>query len=107
LYLQLARDPAEFSSTAFDISTRPRTAASVAWVDSGIGAAWQNSPDLSVPLQELVDAYQVESIALLLIPNTDYNALLSSYTYAADPAKAPKLVIEYKQPAKWNFFTWA
>lgn len=55
IYCEDADDAATFTTSSSNISGRPLTTANVAWQDTDIGGTWQNSIDISAPIQEVVN----------------------------------------------------
>lgn len=72
-----------------DVTTLPRTAASVSWFSNQIGSGqWIESPDISTVLQEIVDrAGWVENNALTLViiadTGSNYDAYFNSFDHAS------------------------
>lgn len=64
-YFEKVAAPADFTATA-DVHNRSKTAASVAHDQVGVGADEWISDDLSVPLQEVVDALDITGGIMLL-----------------------------------------
>jgi hypothetical protein len=108
IYLQPVAAPGIFRGTAggapdFDVSGRARTAASVAWVAlGGLGAdSFKLSTSLIAPLQEVVDAFTVTIIVLLMIPNNaPANPAFDDLSWdSANGARTPaKLQIDFTPP---------
>ena len=92
---QAADNPATFPTTAYDITNRPRTAASVGWSP----AAWTtgndyNTPDLSAIVQELVDrgGWTSGNSMVFIVTGTGSRASESWDDPGSNPAQ---LTIEY------------
>ncbi|WP_158544439.1 PKD domain-containing protein [Blastococcus sp. TBT05-19] len=96
---QAADSATSFSTTAFDVSSRPRTSATVDWSP----APWptlkergvnQRTPDLAAVLQEIVDRPGwAEGNALALLVTGSGTRTAESFEGGA--AKAPVLVLRY------------
>jgi len=95
IHFEKAASPAQFSSTAFDVTDRTRTAASVSWVVNSLGTGWKNSPSLVTPMQELVDAHRPTAIVLIFRPNTNIGKQCVSYSYEEDSTWGAKLYIAW------------
>lgn len=63
---ELAATTQNFTDNA-DVIDRVRTAASVAWVDADLPAAFANAPDVATVVQEIVDQASWDETALTLI----------------------------------------
>lgn len=92
-------DPADFTTTNSDISDRTLTTATVAWVASGIGTgSYQDSPDISAIIEEIVDdpAWATgDDIGIFLTDNGEGGSLFAhSFNYSGG-AYPPRLVIEW------------
>lgn len=96
-----ADSSATYSSTAFDISSRPLTAASTTWAPTGwstvgeAGAA-QRTPDLSGIVQEIVERpgwEQGRALSLVITGTGERTA----ESYDGDPTAAPLLHVEFRQ----------
>ena len=94
-------DPADFTETAYALSSRTKTAAGVSWVATDFGTGVKSSPDISAVLNEIVGAEgwaEGDDLALFLIYSDAGGAFLfSAYEYATYPP--PQLVVE------WAFVT--
>jgi hypothetical protein len=71
IYFEKSASPAVFTAAAGDITSRSRTTAYTSWVQNSIGSGWNSSPSLVTALQELIDAYDVDAIVVILKPNSD------------------------------------
>jgi hypothetical protein len=97
-YGQATSSAAAFSSTSYNLSTRSRTTASVAWnpIPSWSNNVTYTSPDISAVIQEIVDRSDWSSgnnlVVLCNNPNTGQR---SAETYDGDPSTSPLLYIEY------------
>jgi len=98
MHFQMAASTVTFNATAFNLTDRDRTTASVSWVASDLGIGWHESSDLTIPMQELVSAYDVTSIVMIARPNTDFSTNMSWCSHDGDPALAAKLFIDYTVP---------
>ena len=102
LRAQAADDAATFTNASGNVSTRPRTSASVSWspptwTSSGAGAS-QRTPDLSAPIQEVVNRQgwaSGHSIAVI-ITGTGHR---TAWAWDGRPTSAPLLHVEYVQGA--------
>lgn len=85
----------------FNISTRTRTTASAPWVADGLyTGTWVQSPSLVSVIQELVTAYDVTSIALILKPRNYVDAHKTLLFYAnerTDGVLGAQLHIEWEE----------
>ena len=71
-YAEDGANPAEFTTDAYNISGRTRTAASAEWVQNSIGSGnWFDSPSIIAPIQEIVADYTITALVLILKPKTD------------------------------------
>ena len=95
-------NPADFTTTTYNLSSRTKTAAGVSWVATDIGVdAYKASPDISPVLNEIVGAagwQEGDDLALFLIDNGTCGLLRFA---ASDNATypPPQLVVE------WAFVT--
>ncbi|MFZ2406468.1 MAG: Ig-like domain-containing protein, partial [Methylobacter sp.] len=99
IFGQAADDPSTFTSATGDISSRAKTAASVAWSpaawpavgDAGID---QRTPDLRAVIQEIVDrSGWTSGNSLALIISGDGNRVAEAFDGV--PSAAPLLHVEY------------
>ena len=102
LDFEAADDAAEFTTTTNDISNRTLTGSPELWDDTDLGADGSTffpSPDLSVPLQAVVDRPGFSSgnsvVCVIVQPTTEAARDLSIHAYDNDPATAAKLDIDY------------
>lgn len=94
-------DAPEFTSTAYDISDRIDTAASVNWDADGVGSGWQSSPDLATIIQEIVDRPSWASgndIVVIAVTTTGINIDERMWEFSGNVYGA-KLDIDYTPPA--------
>jgi hypothetical protein len=97
-YGQATSNAAAFSSTSYNISSRSRTTASVAWnpIPSWTNNYTYTSPDISTIIQEIVDRSDWSSgNNLVIVCNTPSTGQRSAETYDGEPASSPLLYIEY------------
>lgn len=96
LHFELAASPATFVAVPGSITSRARTIASAPWVADSLGVGWHDTPSLVAPLQELVNTYTVDAIALIVIPNlSDAWKYLFITSYDGNPTLAAKFYVEY------------
>jgi hypothetical protein len=89
--------------TAFSLSSRPRTTATVAWsppqwVNAGDAGTAQRTPDLSAPLQEVVNrpGFTASSnVQFIFYDDTNNSATRSAVSFDSNAANAPTLVVTY------------
>jgi type II secretory pathway pseudopilin PulG len=92
-------DAAQFTSAAYDISSRPRTSASVSWTPSawttvGARGADQRTTDISPVLQEIVDrpGWSSGNAIVIII---DGSGTRTAEAFEGEPAGAAELHYEY------------
>jgi len=97
---QAADNAATFTTASRDVSSRPRTTATVAWAPTGwsvVGArgAAQQTPDLAVPLQEVVSraGWAAGNAVALVVTGT---GVRTAVAYDGSAANAPVLHVEYR-----------
>jgi hypothetical protein len=98
IYLQLATTPATFTFIAFDISSRTKTTASVAWVSSGLGTNRTNSSNISgvgSPAQKLWDSYSPTAVAVICYGKTDISKALRIVSYDSSTTNCATFHIEW------------
>ncbi len=95
LHFEKAASPAAMGSSNYDIQNRSRTTASISWVADGLGVGWETSPDVTTPLQEVVDAYTPTAIVFIGRPNQDATKKLQTYSYEQGSTYGAKLDIDY------------
>lgn len=95
---QAADNPASFSSSAYNVSSRPRTTASVAWSPGAwtledAGSA-QRTPDLASVVQEIVNrpGWASGNALAFIVTGTGRRV---AWPYDGSPADAPLLHVEY------------
>ena len=91
-------NPANFTTTNYNLSSRAKTSAGVSWIASNIGRdAVKSSPDISPVLNEIVGTEGWESgddLALFLVSNGTGGILnFAAYDHATYPP--PQLVVEW------------
>ncbi|MCB0597590.1 MAG: T9SS type A sorting domain-containing protein, partial [Phaeodactylibacter sp.] len=99
IYGQAADNPVMFANAPFDISSRPKTSASVAWspqewVAVGDAGPAQQTPDLSALIQEIVDRNgytSASSIAIII----DGVGRRTAESFNGSVNGAPELCVEY------------
>lgn len=94
-----AGDAAAFTSAAFDISARPRTAAAVAWTPApwpvvGEAGPDQRTPNIAAVIQEIVDRPDWSSGKSLVIIVTGTGERVAE-AYDGDQEGAPSLHVAY------------
>ncbi len=93
-----------------NLDNRPVTTASTSWQPGAWGAtpAWQDSPDISNVIQEIVDrpGWAANNALGIKIHSTIEGVDEDKFVYAYEnnPTKAPKLHIEYTTP---NHYVWS
>lgn len=60
-----------FTTSTYNVTTRTRTTAFAAWLQTSLGVGWKQSPSLVSVIQEIVTDYILTSIVLILKPRTD------------------------------------
>lgn len=99
---QAATNPPSFSSTSFDISSRPRTSAAATWSPGAWGAVGEAGPnqrtsDLAAPIQEIVNqAGWASGNPLVLIFSGTGKRVAESFEGSA--TGAPLLHVEFRVP---------
>ena len=96
---QAADNPVTFQTSAFSVSSRPRTAAAVLWTPAAwttigaIGAA-QRTPDLAPVIQEIVGrpGWASGNSLVIIVTGTGKRVAVA---YNGEAAGAPLLHIEY------------
>jgi uncharacterized protein YjiK len=91
---------AAFSNTTFDVSSRPRTTASVSWSPApwstiGEAGANQHTPDIKAVIQEIVSRpdWVSGSSIVILITGTGHR---TAESYEGTAAGAPRLEVRYQ-----------
>lgn len=100
IYCEDADDPATFSTADYP-SGRTRTTASVAWIATGIGSGFRDSPDISGPLGEQVARagwVSGNSVAVLLVSNLTPGRRFLIRTIDHSASYAAKLNVTYTVP---------
>jgi len=103
---------AEDNDNAADLTTnphvisetdRPRTSAGVSWAENDLAVGYDNSPDISSAIQEVIDRTGWTSgnnLAIICIANTDLTLLLD--VDSVDDINHPKLHITYTPPVTFD-----
>ncbi len=98
LHGQAADDPTTFTNTNYDISTRPKTTASVSWSpDEWVFANDKHqTSDLSPIIQEIVnrDGWVSGNAMVFMVEGSGYR---EAESYEGEADAAPLLVIEYSE----------
>ena len=96
-------NPATFSETAFDLSNRSLTSATINWAPTmwptaNLSDSEQKSPDISNIIQELIDnpSWNAGNAMALLITGTGTR---TAYSHDVNPIQAAKLILEVALPA--------
>ena len=98
---QATDNPTTFTSTTGNVSTRPRTTASVAWspVAWNVGevAASQRTPDLTSVIQQIVSrpGWASGNAMVLIVTGTGHR---TAWAWDGNAASAPLLHVEYVAP---------
>ncbi|MCB9350376.1 MAG: metallophosphoesterase [Lewinellaceae bacterium] len=99
IYGQASDNAATFTETDFDVSSRPRTNASVSWsppewLAVGAAGAEQQTPDLSPAIQEIVNqsGYTANSAIALILEGTGRR---TAESFNGSLNGAPELCVEY------------
>ena len=87
--------PAQFSTTAHDITDRVRTSASVLWNKTSMGTGWEQTASLVNPLQEVINGRSPTALVLIFRPDTVLERETRTVAHNDDPAEATKLHIEW------------
>lgn len=106
LHFEKATSPGIFTTTPYDITNRPRTDASLSWIEDNVISEpdWVQTGSLVTPLQEVVTAYSITAVALIARPNQDAYKQLDSTSWDNNPDYCAKLHIEYEAvvPPGWT-----
>lgn len=96
-HFEYAASPAQFTiaSGSYDITSRPRTSASVSDIEDHCGEDWHTSPSLVTPLQEVVDDYSPTAYVVIFRPNQNQGRFYQAVSHNNDSDYAAKLHIEY------------
>lgn len=95
IHFEKVAAPAQFEAVDDNITSRARTDASTSWIANILGTGWKTSPSLVIPLQELVDVYEITALVVIFRPNSDVTKTCKSRAFDYDPDLAAKLYIEY------------
>jgi len=101
----------DFNDNAHIISEedRPRTSASVSWVEYGIGVGVWATKSVTDIVQEIVNRQGWSSgnaLVLLFIANTDVSKVFRAKSYDNSPTQAPKLEVTWTSGAETYTKTW-
>ncbi|MCB9350364.1 MAG: metallophosphoesterase [Lewinellaceae bacterium] len=103
IYGQATDNAPTFSTSDFDITGRPRTSNSIAWMPAdwatvGAAGAAEQTPDLSAILQEVVNrnGYTSGSSVVIIIEGIGRR---TAEAFDGNPSGAPELCVEYFIPA--------
>lgn len=89
--------PAVLTTTTNNISNRTQTGSPVNWTGSSLGTGWITTPDISGPVQTVVNrSGWTGLIAVIFNPSATSNYRFSDYS--ADSALAAKLNLTYTNP---------
>lgn len=94
----------DFSSSNPLVPLRPRTQAAIDWVLSTWPNGWIDSPDLSGPLQEIVDrpGWAADNpLGLLLLSQQSNAGYLDVRAWDGDATLAAQLHVTFRPPAGW------
>lgn len=98
-HFQLAASPLTFAAVDYDITSRPRTTASVSWIQNDIPYGVRvNSPSLVVPAQELWDSYSPTAVVVIFRPNTDVAKICKVISYDYSHTDCATLHLEWHEP---------
>ncbi len=93
-HFEKAASPGQFTTTAYDVTGRTRTTASVSWIQDNLTSGiWHQSPSLVTPLQEVIDNYSPTALVVVARPAQD--AAKSIYTGEYEAGAGAKLHIEW------------
>jgi len=99
LSFQDSSNPPTFQAVAYDISDRSVTSANVDWDDGSLGTGWKDTPSLVIPLQELVNKYDISALVLLTDQYVNSQWELRITSYNGNPTYAARLYVNYTPPA--------
>ncbi len=95
---------ADFNSSNPLVPLRPRTQAAVDWVLSVWPTGWFESPDLSGPLQEIVDRAGWTAgnpLVLLVLSQQSNTGYLDASAWEGNAPVAAQLQVTFRPPAGW------
>ena len=103
IYAEQSSNPVNYSTNA-DVNNRALTAASAAWVATGIGSGDRQSPSIVSVIQELIDDYgglaSGAAINIIMVGRADANNNLRLRAYDDGPGTNPAdLHLEWTEPA--------
>ncbi len=98
IYAQAEDNPSDFSADL--VPSRPRTAGSVLWAQRGLGGGWVQTPDLSAPIQEVVDrqGWTRGNALAILLRGAAADRLVFDQWEADQGASAARLNLTYDAP---------
>lgn len=104
IYLEDVDDAPTFATGAGDISARARTTAFAAWSATGIGTGLKAGPDLTAPLQEVIDrAGWASGNDLALIFDGLASCLFAITAWDGSPSLAMSLAITFTRNVIFHF----
>jgi hypothetical protein len=97
IYFEKVASPAALQSLNNNLSNRVKTTNTVLWSEDDVSPSpgYPESPDLSVPLQELVDTYTTNGIIIIGIPRTNATKYFNTGYTIPNPFISAKFYIEY------------
>lgn len=97
MFFQEAANPSTFTTAGSNISSRPRTTATVNWSSANLGAPGDfTSPELKTVLQEVVDSQgQLDAIVWIVQGSADAARDFRVTTWDGTPSLAARIHIEY------------
>lgn len=97
---QATSTPAQFTESAFDISSRRRGTAGVDWYGQKIGEGYQRSPSLAPIVQERVDdtTWTTSSAIVFLLDAQATSTFELRQFDAGSFANAPRLTVQFTMP---------
>jgi len=99
IHAQKEANPLTLSVVNFDITNRPRTIASSAWVEDDLGPGWVQSPPLVGVIQEVVDICNPTSFVLIFKPRSNVVKTMFFYTWDyTGHLSGAKLHLEWTEP---------
>lgn len=100
LTIRAERNPANFSTADFNMTSRTRTTATVTWNATDIGInAYKTSPDIATVIQEIIDDPGWVSGGDIAIFMLNVGGALRVRSYNGSPTQAPQLYIDWSPPA--------
>jgi len=99
LHFELAENSTPFTNTPYDITSRQRTVVSTPWVQNSVGSGYTNTPDISAPLQELLNTFTPSHLTLIVRPNNNSVSKLTTHTVDNSTPRPATIVIDYTPAA--------